>query len=101
MPQGKNTEIAIGIKEFVNMFKNEDEFRISKLNDHIGFLISENNKLVEELKQMKMDIFVKKKTNSGILCKNIPRMNFNRTLCYVLICEENLYHTIHLIFLQS
>lgn len=61
MPQGKNTEIAIGIKECVNMFKNEDEFLISKLNDHIGFLISENNKLVEELKQMKMDIFVKKK----------------------------------------
>lgn len=59
----ENAEIANEIKECVNMFKNADKFRISKLNEHIGFLKSENNKLAEKLKQTQMEMDILAKTN--------------------------------------
>lgn len=49
-------DITNGIKECVNMFKNADKFHKSKLNEHIGFLKNENNRLNDKLKQTQLEM---------------------------------------------
>lgn len=57
----ENADIHNEIKECVSMFKNADKFYRSKLNEHIGFLKSENTRLSEKLKltQLEMDSLAK------------------------------------------
>lgn len=52
----ENAELSAEIKECVKMFKSTDKFRISKLNEHIGFLKTENCRLAEKLKQTHLDM---------------------------------------------
>lgn len=52
----ENAEMLNEIKECVNMFKNADKFHKSKLNEHIGFLKTENNRLSEKLKQTQIEM---------------------------------------------
>lgn len=59
----ENIEISNEIKECVNMFKNAQKFHLSKLNEHIGFLKSENNRLIEKLKQTQLEMDSLAKTN--------------------------------------
>lgn len=49
-------EIACEIKECINMFKNADKYRISKLNERIGFLKLENNQLEKNLKRVQVEM---------------------------------------------
>lgn len=52
----ENADIHNEIKECVNMFKNADKFYRSKLNEHIGFLKTENTQLSEKLKQTQLEM---------------------------------------------
>lgn len=57
----ENADIINEIRECVNMFKNADKFQKSKLNEYIGFLKTEKNRLENELKltQLEMDSLAK------------------------------------------
>lgn len=52
----ENADMHHEIKECVNMFKNADKFHKSKLNEHIGFLKTENNRLTVKLKQTQLEM---------------------------------------------
>lgn len=52
----ENTDILNEIKECVSMFKNADKFHTTKLNEHIGLLKTENNRLNEKLKQTQLEM---------------------------------------------
>lgn len=52
----ENVEIYNEMKECVNMFKNADKFCRSKLNEHIGFLKMENNRLAEKLQKIQSEM---------------------------------------------
>lgn len=52
----ENADIHNEIKECVQMFRNADRFHKSKLNEHIGFLKTENNRLSEKLKQTQIEM---------------------------------------------
>lgn len=52
----ENADIHNEIKECINMFKNADKFYRSKLNEHIGFLKTENTQLKEKLKQTQLEM---------------------------------------------
>lgn len=52
----ENADILNEIKECVNMFKNADKFHKSKLNEHIGLLMTENKRLSEKLKQTQLEM---------------------------------------------
>lgn len=52
----ENADIHNEIKECIDMFKNADKLHKSKLNEHIGFLKTENNRLNEKLKQTQSEM---------------------------------------------
>lgn len=52
----ENVEIYNEMKECMDMFKNADKFYRSKLNEHIGFLKMENNRLTEKLKKIQLEM---------------------------------------------
>lgn len=52
----ENTDILNEIKECVSMFKNADKLHKTRLNEHIGFLKTENNRLNEKLKQTQLEM---------------------------------------------
>lgn len=52
----ENSDMHDEIKECVSMFKNADKFYRSKLNEHIGFLKTENTRLDEKLKQTQLEM---------------------------------------------
>lgn len=52
----ENADMHDEIKECVSMFKNADKFYRSKLNEHIGFLKTENTRLSEKLKQTELEM---------------------------------------------
>lgn len=52
----ENADMLNEVKECVNMFKNAEKFEKSKLNEHIGFLKTENNRLSEKLKQTQLEM---------------------------------------------
>lgn len=52
----ENADMLNEIKECVNMFRNADKFHKSKLNEHIGFLMTENKRLSEKLKQTQLEM---------------------------------------------
>lgn len=52
----ENADIHDEITECIAMFKNADKFHKSKLNEHIGFLKTENSRLNEKLKQTQSEM---------------------------------------------
>lgn len=52
----ENADIHNEIKECINMFKNADKFYKSKLNEHIGFLKTENTRVNDKLKQTQLEM---------------------------------------------
>lgn len=52
----ENADIINEIKECANMFKNADKFQIIKLNEYIGFLNTEKNRLESELKLLQQEM---------------------------------------------
>lgn len=52
----ENVNMHNEMKECVKMFKNAEKFHNSKLNEHIGFLKSENIRLTEKLRQTQSEM---------------------------------------------
>lgn len=59
----ENADIHNEIKECVSMFKNAEKFYRSKLNEHIGFLKTENTRINEKLKQTQLEMDTLAKTH--------------------------------------
>lgn len=52
----ENAEIHNEVRECAIMFKNADKVQKSKLNEHVGFLKTENMRLTDKLKQAQQDM---------------------------------------------